>query len=64
MSVAKVALPSSVVVLFVGSSPNSLSCAFQTATLDCPWIVAVLGKALKVVSPGAALAIRSALTAE
>ena len=48
MSVAKVALPSSVVVLFGPSSPNSFNCAFQTATCDCPWIVEPVGKALKV----------------
>ena len=61
---AKVALPSSVVVLFGLISPNSFSCAFQTATCDCPWIVEPVGKALKVVSPGAASLIRSLLTVE
>ena len=39
MSVAKVALPSSVVVSLALSSPNSFNWAFQTATCDCPWIV-------------------------
>jgi hypothetical protein len=54
MSVAKVALPSSVVVSFAPSSPRTLSCAFRTATDDCPWIEVPLGSALKVVSPGVA----------
>ena len=57
MSVAKVALPSSVVVSLAPSSPNSFSCAFQTATFDCPWIEAPLGNALKIASPGVALLI-------
>ena len=52
MSVAKVALPSSVVVSLAPSTPQSFSCAFQTATLDWPWIDEPLGNALKVVSPG------------
>ena len=64
MSVAKVALPSAVVVSFAPSTPQSFNCAFQTATLDCPWIDDPLGKALKVVSPAVALLIRSALTVE
>ena len=38
MSVAKVALPSSVVVSLAPSTPQSFNCAFQTATLDWPWI--------------------------
>ena len=62
MSVAKVALPSSVVVLFAGNSPQSFNCVFQTATSDCPWIVDPVGSALNVGSPGTALLIRSALT--
>ena len=62
MSVAKVALPSSVVVSFAPSNPQSFSCAFQTATLDCPWIDDPLGNALKIVSPGVALLLRSART--
>jgi hypothetical protein len=55
MSVAKVALPSSVLVLLAPSRPKSFNCAFQTATLDCPWIDDPLGNALKVVSPGVAV---------
>ena len=63
MSVAKLALPSA--ALLVGlSNPNAFSCAFQTATSDWFWIVDPLGRALKVVSPGAASATRSALTVE
>jgi hypothetical protein len=61
MSVANVALPSSVVLSLVPSNPQSSSWAFQTATLDCPWIDDPLGNALKVVSPGIALLIRSVL---
>ena len=64
MSVAKVALPSSVVVSLAPSTPQSFNCAFQTATLDWPWIDDPLGNALKVVSPGVALLTRSALTDE
>jgi hypothetical protein len=64
MSVAKVALPSSVVVLFAGSSPKAFNWAFQTATCDWPWIVDPVGKALKVESPGDAPATRSARTVE
>ena len=62
MSVAKVALPSSVEVSLGLSSPNTFNWAFHTATLDWPWIVVPVGNALKVVSPGAAVAIRSLLT--
>ena len=58
MSVAKVALPSSVVVSFAAINPQSFNCAFQTATFDCPWIDDPLGNALKVASPGVALLIR------
>ena len=64
MSVAKVALPSSVVVSLAPSKPHSFNCAFQTATLDCPWIDDPVGNALNVVSPGVALLIRSALIDE
>ena len=64
MSVAKVALPSSVVVSVGLISPKSFSCAFQTATWDCPWIVDPAGNALKVGSPLVASLTRSALTVE
>ncbi|MEY9705285.1 hypothetical protein ABIF50_007845 [Bradyrhizobium diazoefficiens] len=64
MSVAKVAVPSSVVVSLAPTNPQSLSCAFQTATLDWPWMVDAVGNALNEVSPGEALLMRSALTVE
>ena len=64
MSVANVALPSSVEVSLAPSSPKSFNWVFQTATFDCPWIDDPLGNALKVVSPGVALLISSALTDE
>ena len=64
MSVAKVALPSSVVVSLAPRKPHSFSCAFQTATLDWPWIDEPVGSALKVVSPGVALLTRSDLIVE
>ena len=64
MSVANVALPSSVVVELGDNKPQSFSCAFQTATLDWPWIDDPLGNALKIVSPGVALLIRSVRTEE
>ena len=62
MSVAKVALPSSVVVSFAPNNPQSFNCAFQTATFVCPWIDDPLGNALKTLSAGVALLMRSALT--
>ena len=64
ISVEKVALPSSVLVSFAPSNPQSFNCAFQTATWDCPWIVDPVGNALKVGSPLVALLTRSALTVE
>ena len=64
MSVANVALPSSVVVSLAPNSPKTLSCAFHTATVDWPWMVAPPGSELNVVSPGVALLTSSDLTVE
>ena len=64
MSVAKLALASSVVVSLAPSTPQSFSCAFQTATFDSPWIVVPVGRPLNVVSPRLALLTSSERTHE
>ena len=63
MPVPKSAVPSSVFA-FAASKPTAFNCAFQTATCVCPCIEDPAGNALKLVSPGAAPAIRSLLTVE